>query len=248
MPWGFFRNKDKPKFERDKLGEWALVTANKDLSFLTEVISKSLSRSGSKKNQIYILQFGKDSSIPGLFSIKGMVETSQNLSENSFQDSLRKSFDDLGNLGEIRTVKLRLCNDIFLFFNFNLFLKRIKTGNREVKLLVPPLGVSSSQIPYSPDRLFNTLIGAENDPCSVESDLVDSRMMRLVFNCRKFTLDHFRVKQSFSYFLDDMLGLRVKTKTTSSNSLELEVVLLNLKKEYLIPLLWDNFLTVYPSC
>lgn len=247
MPWNFLK-KDKRRFERDKFGEWAIVGSNKELSFLVNTISKAVSKTGSKKNEIYVLQYLKDPVIPNLFSLKGMVETSYNVSEMAFQDSLRKIFDDLGNVGEIRTVKVRLCNDIFLFFNFNFIAKKVKNSTGEVKLLIPPLGVSSSQIPYTVEHLFNAMIGNEGDQCSVETDFMDSRMAKLTFNCKKVHLDHFRVRESFSYFLDDAVGFRLKTRSSNPQTTEIEIVLLNLRRESLIPLLWDNFLSIYPSC
>ncbi|BCS94162.1 hypothetical protein L3N51_01798 [Metallosphaera sp. J1] len=247
MPWNFLK-KDKRRFERDKFGEWAIVGSNKELSFLVNTISKAVSKTGSKKNEIYVLQYLKDPVIPNLFSLKGMVETSYNVSEMAFQDSLRKIFDDLGNVGEIRTVKVRLCNDIFLFFNFNFIAKKVKNSTGEVKLLIPPLGVSSSQIPYTVEHLFNAMMGNEGDQCSVETDFMDSRMAKLTFNCKKVHLDHFRVRESFSYFLDDAVGFRLKTRSSNPQTTEIEIVLLNLRRESLIPLLWDNFLSIYPSC
>ncbi|WP_054836193.1 hypothetical protein [Metallosphaera hakonensis] len=200
-----------------------------------------------EKNQIYVLQFLKDNVIPGLFSIKGMVETSQNISEASFHYSLRKTFDEIGSLGEVRTVKVRLCNDIFLFFNFNLIAKRMHSFNSEVKLLVPPLGISSSQIPYSVEGLFNSIVTSD-ESCSVETDFMDSRIAKITLSCKRIKVDEFRIRQSFSYFLDDMLGFRFKTRTPNPRVTEIEIVLLNLRREFLIPLLWDNFLSIYPSC
>ncbi|MCH1771268.1 MULTISPECIES: hypothetical protein [Metallosphaera] len=247
MPWNIFR-KDKRRFERDKFGEWAIVGSNRELSFLANTVSKAISKAGSRKNEIYILQYLKDPVIPNLFSLKGMVETSYNVSEMTFQDSLRKVFDDIGNVGEIRTVKLRLCNDVFLFFNFNFIARKIKNSTGDVKLLIPPLGVSSSQIPYTVEHLFNAMMGSEGDQCTVETDFMDSRIAKVTFNCRKVHLDHFRIKESFSYFLDSSLGLRLKTRTPNPQTTEVEIVLLNLRKESLIPLLWDNFLSIYPSC
>ncbi|MEL9969616.1 MAG: hypothetical protein QXR57_05295 [Metallosphaera sp.] len=247
MRW-FFGDKEKRRFERDRFGEWAIVTSNKDMSFVVNSISKSLSKIGLRKSQIYVLQYSKDNLIPNFFSVKGMIKTFQNVSEALFQNSLRKTFDDLGNLGEIRTAKVRLCNEIFLFFNFNFVARKVRPSKCDIKLLIPPLGVSSSQIPYTVEGLFNSMIGTDGDPCLVETDFMDSRIAKITFNCRKINLDEFRIRESFSYFLDDVLGLRVKTKSSDIHTTEIEIVLLNLKREYLIPLIWDNFLSIYPSC
>ncbi|EHP68341.1 hypothetical protein MetMK1DRAFT_00027690 [Metallosphaera yellowstonensis MK1] len=250
MFWRFFRDSsDGPSVIRDRYGEWMLVKGNKELSFVADLLDKSLSKVKAKRGEVYVLQFTKDELVPNLFSIKGMVQFRENVIEANFQEALKKVFDDVGHLGEIKTVRLRLCNELVMFFYFNLVLKRTKKARAGVKLLLPPLGVSVSGIPYTLGGLFNAMAGSEGrEPCIVEADLSDSRLVKVLLACRKFSVDSFRLKEALLYFLEGDDDLRLSRRTGDGGTTELEITLLNFKRDMMIPLLWDNYLSTYSSC
>lgn len=250
MLWRFFRDpNDGSSVIRDKFGEWMVVKGNRDLSYVGHLLDKSLAKIKVKRGELYVLQFSKDGSVPNFLSIKGMVQFRENVIEASFQEALKKVFDDIGHLGEIRTVRLRLCNEVLMFFYFNSVLKKIKNAKSSVKLLLPPLGVSASKIPYSLAGLFNAMIGSEGrEPCSVEVDLADSRLSKVLLECKKLNVDRFRLKEALLYFLDGENNLRLNVRSKEGGTTELEITLLNFKREMMIPLLWDNFLSTYSPC
>lgn len=243
--FGFFkRDKAKDAYIADDLGEWVLISNNSKLSLLHRLIGRAVSKSGVKLYDLYIIQFSEDKEIRNLFSVKGLVRTKGLLREGDFIDKLGSILSDYGVLGEIDSSKLRFCNTNYVFFRFDILLKKLKRARETVKVLLPPLGVNSTRIPYTSLELFKDML--ENDSnaiCTTNLDLRDEKNVRINAICSD-NINLEDLKYSISYFSKDF---NLSVKYSGLRKLEIQILSKDFNKAALIPLLWDNFLDSYTS-
>lgn len=243
--FGLFR-KDKAKeaYIADDLGEWLLISSNLKLSLLSKLINKAIGKSGTKVYDLYIIQFSEDKEIKNLFSMKGLIRTKGLLREEDFVDKVSKILSDYGVLGEVDSSKLRFCGTNYLFFRFDILLKKFKRAKDVVRVLLPPLGVNSIKIPYNSNELFKDILeNGSNASCSATVDLRDDRNTRIDAICSD-TINLENLKYSLSYFSKDF---NISIKYSGLRNLEIQVISKDFNKLALIPLLWDNFLDTYVS-
>ncbi|WP_236751907.1 hypothetical protein [Acidianus sp. HS-5] len=238
----FKRSKDKDHFVYDELGEWIMISRNPKLGFLYSIISKTVSKL-AKYYDLYILQFLEDSEIRNFYTIKAMVSTRSPIKDSLFSSKLSQSLSKYGTLGQVNVVKLRYCGMNYLFFRFNVLLKKNKNVRADVKVLLPPLGVSTSGIPYTINDLFKSIFEYNsNAVCQSILELKDDNTARILANCNDY-IDLDGIKYSLSYFSKDF-----KTSVKSSvRSIEIEIETKDFNKHALIPLLWNNFLDIYST-
>jgi hypothetical protein len=238
----FKRNKEKEHYAYDELGEWIIISGNSKLGFLYSIISKTVSKL-AKYYDLYILQFLEDSEIRNFYTIKAMVSTRSPIKDSLLSSKLSQSLSKHGTLGQIDVVKLRYCGMNYLFFKFNILLKKSKNVKEDVKVLLPPLGVSASGIPYSTKDLFKSIFEYNsNAVCQSILEFKDDNTARILANCSDY-VDLEGIKYSLSYFSKDF-----KTSVRSSiRSVEVEIEAKDFNKHALIPLLWNNFLDIYSS-
>ncbi|WP_148692284.1 hypothetical protein [Acidianus manzaensis] len=240
----FKREKTKDSYVSDELGEWIIISNNSKLSLLYKLIEKSIKKLGVKSFNLYIIHFSEDREIKNLFSVKGLIKTKNMLREADFTQKLEDMLSEYGVLGEIDSSKLRFCNTNYIFFRFDILLKKMRKSKSDVKVLLPPLGVKSMRIPYTSKELFKDIF--ENDSgsiCTSNLDLKDDKNVRIVAICSD-NIDLENLKYALSYFTKDF---NISVRYSGVRNLEVQVIIKDFNKNALIPLLWDNFLDTYVS-
>lgn len=240
----FKKDKLKEPFVVDELGEWLIISNNPKLSLLHKLINKAINKSGVKIYDLYIVHFFEDNELKNLFSVKGLVMTKGILREEEFANRITKILSEYGLLGEVESSKLRFCSTNYLFFKFDILLKKIKKSKELVKVLLPPLGVTSKKIPYSPTELFKDIFeNGSNANCSINVDLKDDKNVKIDAICSD-AIDLEKLKYSLSYFTKDFT---INVKYSGLRNLEIHILPKDFNKFALIPLLWNNFLESYVS-
>ncbi|AWR97728.2 hypothetical protein DFR86_09330 [Acidianus sulfidivorans JP7] len=240
----FKREKTKESYTVDELGEWIIISNNSRLSLLYRLIERSVKKLGIKSFNLYIIHFSEDHEIRNLFSVKGFIRTKNILRESDFIHKLSEILSEYGILGEIDSSKLRFCNVNYIFFRFDILIKKNKKAKANVKVLLPPLGVKSIRIPYTSKELFKDIF--ENDSssiCSPNLDLKDDKNAKIVALCSD-NIDLENLKYALSYFTKDF---NISFKYSGVRNLEIQVNIKDFNKYALIPLLWDNFIDAYVS-
>ncbi|EZQ07108.1 MULTISPECIES: hypothetical protein [Acidianus] len=240
-----FRRRTSERFHKDDFGEWILVNGNAKLSLMDWALRKAFKKAGCNSFDFYVLHFEADEELNSLLGIKGMTITKINISNDSFSKAISQTLKDYGVVGEIRLNKLRACGNYYTFFSFDLLLKRLRKVNSTVKLLLPPLGVNSREIPYTLESLFTSILEYGSNAMCKSGFEMNDELTKINAICNDYIgVDNFNY--SLSYFSQD--DFRVFVKRMSSRSIEVQATIKNFNKKALIPLLWDNFLATYVSC
>jgi len=241
-----FRKTNKNQNSRyiiDDYGEWMVISHNKELLLVANLVIKALKKAGVKDFDLYINYFSSDERIKGLMSVKGMAITRENKRSIDIGSSMRSVIKNDGFVVEDQPRSIsNICNSTFIFFNFVLLIKKGKECKDPVKLLLPPMGVNPSEIPFSLGTLFKIIIERNiRAVCSLnEIDAGDGTRIKVTATCRtesSFELD--KVKASLSYFSRE--DPKLFTKRIGTREMEIGLYMQQLNVRSLIPLLWNNF-------
>jgi hypothetical protein len=245
----FLRRNANPKDInlRDELGEWLVISKNPEMSFLYWLVQSTLKKAGSRKFDAYIVEFYKDDKIKNFVSCKTLVVSRQNVREQDISKYLGKVSEDFGLLGETKVSKLRLCGELFIFIYFDLVLRKVKNHRNPVKLLLPPLGVRASEIPYTPEELFSEMLSnLTTSNCVADFEIQDAKHARIIANCDN-PPQYESLKYAMAYF-SDPLEVKVNAKRSGPMKNEVEIDVYNFRTKALIPLIWENFMHTYVQC
>lgn len=247
MLFDIFRKSDNTEgsgYLTDDLGEWMLISHNKELLLATNLISKAIRKAGVKDFNLYLGYFSTDERIKSLISIKGMAVTKENKKNIDVRTSMRNvAGEDAIVIEDQPHSVCNICNSTFIFFNFLLLIKKGKEYKRPVKLLLPPMGINPSEIPLSLSSLLKTLLERNlNAICSLnEIDAGDGSRLKLMATCRtESSFDTEKIKNAMSYFAPEKPKLF--TKRIGTREMEISLYIQQLNVKFFIPLLWNNFL------
>ena len=244
----FFKKKDDNRMDIvDEYGEWLIIRRNSYALTVKKVIDKTLKKLKIKNGNFNLIALYEDEKIKGLIGIKGMVYFQEQIRDADFYRAFKESSTDYFTLGEMRLSRLRVCNQTFLFFNINMLVRKTECENDSVKLLFPPKGVYTDEIPYSMKDLFLKLVERNsNSSCNSVSFNLTNGVFEAIFSCKsKREFDVRSLYDSFSYFTDDNPIITFKN---SNNATEISISIQKFKTKYLIPLLWGNIIASNIVC
>ncbi len=247
--FGFLRRNANPKDVdvKNELGEWIILSRNPEASFLYWLIQSTLKKAGIRKFDTYIVEFSKDEKIKNFISCKALVVSKQNVREQDVVRYLSKISEDFGLLGETKVSKLRLCGDLFIFIYFDLVLRKVKNHRNSVRLLLPPLGVKVSEIPYTPEELFSEMLSnLTNSNCVADFEVQETGHARIEATCDNLP-QYESLKYAMAYF-SDPLEIKVSSRRANPMKNEVEIDVYNFRAKALIPLIWENFMHTYVQC
>ncbi len=123
-----FRKTNKDQNSRyiiDDYGEWMVISHNKELLLVANLVIKALKKAGVKDFDLYINYFSSDERIKGLMSVKGMAITRENKRSIDIGSSMRSVIKNDGFVVEDQPRSIsNICNSTFIFFNFVLLIKK----------------------------------------------------------------------------------------------------------------------------
>uniref|UniRef100_A0A2U9IG11 Uncharacterized protein n=1 Tax=Acidianus brierleyi TaxID=41673 RepID=A0A2U9IG11_9CREN len=232
---------------KNDLGEWLLVSRNPEISFIDWSVRKTIKKLGCKKFDFYILQYDKDNNIKNFISNKVMIISKQNLRESDIIQGLNKTLENFALIGETKISKLKICGDVYLFLYFDIILKKIKNYHTSVKVLLPPLGIKTSNIPYTPEDLFKDILNnAMNTSCTTEFEVQEGKYARILADCENIS-QYDNLKYVIPYFIDAG-EMKISIKKSELTKSEIQLDIFGFKSKSLIPLVWDNFMSTYAQC
>ncbi|WP_054839076.1 hypothetical protein [Sulfuracidifex metallicus] len=128
MFFDIFRKTNKDQNSRyiiDDYGEWMVISHNKELLLVANLVIKALKKAGVKDFDLYINYFSSDERIKGLMSVKGMAITRENKRSIDIGSSMRSVIKNDGFVVEDQPRSIsNICNSTFIFFNFVLLIKK----------------------------------------------------------------------------------------------------------------------------
>ncbi len=234
----------KEPFYADEYGEWLIVSHNKPLVYISNILQKSIKKAGLKNHDLYVIQYIEDEKIRNLASIKGMICGNGNIKELDLATTIKNSLSDTLTVGEIKIFKLKICGILFIFFYIDVVVRNLKETRGSVKLLFPPIGVSLYEIPYTLQSLIKSVIEKTlGVNCSVsEIDTGDGTRLKAVAECRiQQTLESIEpLKKALEYF--SFSEPKISLNRSNIRQIELQIFINQLKTKALIPLIWDRFI------
>ncbi|AHC52527.1 hypothetical protein SUSAZ_06475 [Sulfolobus acidocaldarius SUSAZ] len=244
----FFKrdNDDRTVSVSDDYGEWLIIRRDKQMITVKKIIDKTLKKLKIKNGNIGFIEASKDENFKDLVSFKAMISFQEQIKDVDFFKTFKEIAADRLTLGEMRVSKLRLCSTTFLFLNLSTIIRETDNEENNVKLLFPPKGVYSAEIPYALVDLFSKIIERNAiSACNPSSVTVNGETFESVFLCKgvKGRLDE--IKDAFTYFSYEEPIINLKN---SGNRIELNVTIKKFKSKYLIPLLWNNIVISHITC
>ncbi|AOL16095.1 hypothetical protein BFU36_04440 [Sulfolobus sp. A20] len=243
----FKRDKDsevKDPFYTDEFGEWIIISHNKLLLFVYNLLVKSIKKIGLKNFELYIIQYSEDEKIKNLINVKGMIVTNGNFKELELANAIKNNVDNHGFIGEIKIFKFRLCGSLFIFFYIDLIVKNITEAKGHVKVLFPPYGVNLYSVPYTFQSLLKDVIEKNLGlNCNLRDiEVGDGTRLKLLAECKvNQGLESVEpLKKALEYF--SLSEPKISTNRVSAKQIELQIFVNQLKTKALIPLIWDHFI------
>ncbi|ADX85520.1 hypothetical protein [Saccharolobus islandicus] len=234
----------KQPFYADEYGEWLVVSHNKPLVYISNILQKSIKKAGLKNHDLYVIQYTEDEKIRNLVSLKGMICSNGNVKELDLANAIKNSLSDNLTVGEMKIFKLKICGILFIFFYIDVIVRNLKETRGSVKLLFPPMGVNLYEIPYTLQSLIKNVIEKTlGISCSVsEIDTGDGTRLKAIAECRiQQTLESIEsLRKALEYF--SLSEPKISLNRTSVKQIELQIFINQLKTKTLIPLIWDRFI------
>jgi len=244
----FRRNSDISPYVFDDFGEW-LVVNNKYISNLNKLFNRIFKDEKIKIKDKYIIYYNCFENFENIMSIKGFFITNKTITKSLIENNIS---DDI-NIYLSNFVKSRICTDYFIFFQADVIMRNIKNYNLPSKVMIPPLGVNPSKIPYNLNELFRDMF--ENilrSTCKevfvdIESNLKTAKISAI---CRIPSIEENKLNiiSAFSYFSQKRENIEVSSKRISFNLTEIDVNITLFKTKALIPLIWDAASRIIIDC
>ncbi|WP_338600661.1 hypothetical protein V6M85_12390 [Sulfolobus tengchongensis] len=234
----------KDPFYADDYGEWLVISHNKPLIFISNLLQKSVKKAGLKNYDFYVIQYSEDEKIKNLASVKGMIASNGNIKELDLANAIKSSSSNNLAIGEIKIFKLKICGTLFIFFHIDVIVRNLKETKGNVKLLFPPSGVSLYDIPYTLQSLMKSVIERNlGVSCNIsEIDTGDGTKLKVIAECRiQQALDSIEpLRKALEYF--SLSEPKISLNRQNTRQIELQIFINQLKTRTLIPLIWDRFI------
>ncbi|MBP1357829.1 MAG: hypothetical protein JZD40_05005 [Sulfolobus sp.] len=234
-------------------GEWIYIN-NDHLNTLNEILIKAVKKIGIKKYENYYIEINFDDKLKSLMYVKGFVKSEgYPVNQLSFEHALKKNINDYGT-ANINVIKiLRYCDEIYIFFNLDIIIKKFKKPKRGklVPMLLPPSGLSSSEIPYNVDDLFRKLVERNgNLNCNNISTELFENIAKVDATCRSISteINKQQLADAFKYFSSKNSEPKLDIKKNSSTGFQILIYLPNFNYKTLIPLVWDKITQFTALC
>ncbi len=247
-------NKNVEFLRNNLYGDWIYIN-NEYLNTFNEILEKTVKKLGIKRFENYFVEINFDDRLKNILYVKGFIESSDDrpINQFSFEHNFQKIMKGFGT-ANINFIKiLKYCNKFYVFFNIDLMLKKVKKQKKGklLPLLLPPSGLSLSEIPYEINDMFKKLIERNgNLNCSnISTELFES-LAKIDATCRLVSseLNKTQLNDTFKYFSLKNSEPKIDIKKNNPNTFELIIYIPDFSYTTLVPLTWDRISQITTLC
>ncbi|BCU68341.1 hypothetical protein HS7_17780 [Sulfolobales archaeon HS-7] len=229
-------NDGKEMIYEDEFGEWLIIRRNKLLSTVFEIVADTVKSFHLKYHDVYFLSYNIHERIPALVESKIMAVFFASPTKETFISKFHGRTEGKAEIVKLDVDEIACCNKRFFFLDTELLIKKVEKSKRNIKLLLPPVGLSASEIPITLDYLISSFISKK---CKASDGKIKNNQLLTLLTCfnLEYELNENIIKDKLTYLGTPSISIK---RDPNLNRVEISVIINDLKYEKIIPLVWTK--------